>query len=125
MDEEAKFLDKSVHEGFPNAALDSSSKSLSLDSLLLNKPASIFLMRAVGDTLNSRGIIDKDILVVDKSLTPKHGDVVVCQIDGHFKLREVKLKNQQVLLVSSDDSKIADQEDIIWGVVKASVTQFN
>lgn len=67
----------SVHSGFPNAATDSSLTSLDLGKLLVRQPISTFFMQVRGNSSESQGINDGDIVVVDRSLQPKRFDRVI------------------------------------------------
>ena len=63
--------------GFPSPAADHTEGALDLVRLVVRKPAATFYMRVVGGSMAGAGIGDDDLLVVDRSLTPRDGDVVV------------------------------------------------
>ncbi|WP_444908003.1 LexA family protein [Microbulbifer sp. SSSA008] len=75
-----KFLSlfsRSVACGFLSPADEHAEAALSLDQHLITSPAATFPARACGDSMQNLGIFDRDLLVVDRSLTPVHEDVVV------------------------------------------------
>ena len=71
-----------VHAGFPNAANDAPEGALSLDRLLITSPHSTYLFRVRGHHWQSSGVYDGDIAVVDRAITPRHGDAIVSWDDS-------------------------------------------
>lgn len=68
------------------------------------------------------GITPDDIVVVDKSLAPRTGDIVVAAVDGDFTLKHLKRDGQKAWLIAANPAykPIALHEAIdaqIWGVV--------
>ena len=98
--------------GFPSPAADFVESGISLDKTLISRRNATFFFRASGDDLKERGIFDGDLLVVDRSLTPEPGRVVVAVADGEFLLRPY-------------GRELAAQHGdiIIWGVVKWAIHQ--
>ena len=81
----------SVAAGFPSPAEQYSEPPLDLNDLLVKRPAATFFLRVQGDSMIARGIFDGDLLVVDRSLTPKSGDVVVVALDGEFTVKTLRI----------------------------------
>ena len=69
--------------GFPSPAEDFQEDSLDLNELLVRNPAATFLYRAEGSSMIEAGICGGDILIVDRSVTPRHGDVVIASWEGN------------------------------------------
>ena len=97
---------------------------------MVNKAAT-FLVRARGESMHGEGatIQDGDLLVVDRSKSPKNGDIAVACIDGGFTVKRIRATGHGIWLVPENKSfpeiKIeADQDFIVWGVVTARVSQF-
>ncbi|WP_444893457.1 LexA family protein [Microbulbifer sp. TRSA001] len=110
--------------GFPSPADDHKEAALSLDQHLITSPAATFLARANGDSMRDLGIFDRDLLVVDRSLTPVHGDVVVVALDGQLTCKVLDRQKGQLLSANDKYTPIPiweGQELIVEGVVKASV----
>ena len=107
--------------GFPSPAADHTEGTLDLVRLAVRKPAATFYMRVVGASMAGAGIGDGDLLVVDRSLTPRDGDVVVAVIgDGLACKRAVKAGAGWELASEGDGPTIAIDPDLgveIWGVV--------
>ncbi len=72
----------SVRLGFPSPAEDFSDDSIDLNEHLIRNPAATFLYRAEGWSMLMAGICDGDLLIVDRSVTPVDGDVVIACWDG-------------------------------------------
>nr|WP_312130643.1 S24 family peptidase [Stenotrophomonas pavanii] len=69
--------------GFPSPADDFMDEAIDLHRLLVRNPSATFLYRADGWSMIGVGICDGDILVVDRSVTPLPGDLVIAVWDGN------------------------------------------
>ena len=111
-----------VCAGFPSPAEDWIEETIDPAALLIaNRPAT-FLMRVDGASMVDVGIFDKDIVVVDRSLDPRHGDVVVAVVDGERSLKRLDLSGDVPRLSFANASLpafvAAELSDaLIWGVV--------
>ncbi len=74
---------------------------LDLNEYLVRRPAATFVARVRGDLMRGRGLFDGDLLVVDRSLHPAQGELVIAVLDGELLCRELDLRNSQLL--SADD----------------------
>tara|TARA_Y100001970_G_scaffold288149_1_gene414643 strand:+ start:18804 stop:19205 length:402 start_codon:yes stop_codon:yes gene_type:complete len=115
-----------VSAGFPSPADDYIEENIDLNEYLLKNPFSTFFLRINGDSMINSGIHDKDLIIVDKSLTPKPGDIVIAMIDGEFTVKRFSMKNNQLYLKAENqnypDFNFEDHNDIqIWGVVIYSI----
>ena len=113
-----------VEAGFPSPADDYIEKGLSLDELLIQHPSSTYLVRAQGDSMTGCGIFNNDVLIVDRSLSTQHRDIVIAAIDGELTCKFIDLKQHR--LVSANPKYppivIPDNSDfLIEGVVSASI----
>ncbi|GGW57698.1 translesion error-prone DNA polymerase V autoproteolytic subunit [Alishewanella tabrizica] len=86
------FFSNKVSAGFPSPAQDHVEKTLDLNELCVKNPAAAFFVKVSGDSMRDAGIYDKDILIVDRSLTAKHGDFVVASINREFTIKELCLR---------------------------------
>ena len=77
----------SVVAGFPSPAEQYLEPPLDLNELLVKRPAATFFVRVEGDSMIGAGIRDKDLLVVDRSLTPANGDIIIASVDGEFTVK--------------------------------------
>lgn len=111
-----------VVAGFPSPADDYIEKTLDLNELLIQKPASTFFARAQGLSMIGAGIHPNDILVVDRSIEPVPGKIVICALNGELTVKRLDRNHGQWQLKSenSDYPDIAIYEElelVIWGVV--------
>ncbi|KGT88740.1 hypothetical protein NG99_20940 [Erwinia typographi] len=82
------FLEK-VSCGFPSPARDYIEQELDLNEYCIAHPAATYFLRASGSSMQDIGLYDGDLLVVDRSLTPGHGDIVVAETDGEFTVKSL------------------------------------
>lgn len=111
-----------VAAGFPSPADDYIEKTLDLNDLLIQKPAATFFVRASGESMLGAGIHSNDILVVDRSITPVVGKIVICALNDELTVKRLKSMGDKVVLGAENPaySDIIIQEGtelIIWGVV--------
>ena len=83
----------SVVAGFPSPAEQYQEPPLDLNELLVKRPAATFFVRVQGDSMIGEGIHDGDLLVVDRSLRPASGDVIIACVDGDFTVKTLRLGN--------------------------------
>ncbi len=118
-----------VSAGFPSPAEDYIEQRLDLNELLVQNPAATFFVRVNGDSMTGAGINHNDILVVDRSLEPANGRIVIAVIDGEFTVKRLVKHGDTCRLVAEnpDYPPIEITEDSsceIWGVVTSSINQF-
>jgi len=82
------FLER-VSCGFPSPAQDYIEDSLDLNKLVVKHPSATYFVRVSGDSMIGAGISDGDLLVVDRSLSAEHGDIVVAAVAGEFTVKEL------------------------------------
>ena len=92
MAERAK-VSGSVVAGFPSPAEQYLEPPLDLNELLVRRPAATYFVRVEGDSMVGAGIHDGDLLVVDRSLRPADGDVIIASVDGDFTVKTFRLGN--------------------------------
>jgi DNA polymerase V len=111
-----------VAAGFPSPADDFVEKTLDLNELLVQKPAATFFARAQGESMLGAGIHHNDILVVDRSIEPVPGKIVICALNGELTVKRLDRENEQWKLKAENpdyaDIVIYDElEMVVWGVV--------
>jgi SOS-response transcriptional repressor LexA len=84
----------SVVAGFPSPAEQYLEPPLDLNELLVKRPAATYFVRVEGDSMIEAGIHDGDLLVVDRSLRPASGDVIIASVDGDFTVKTLRLGNR-------------------------------
>jgi DNA polymerase V len=72
--------------------------SFDLNALLTPRPIATFYMRVAGHGLRSHGVMDGDLLVIDRSILPAPGHLVVAEHRGEFLLRPLGRQGDQWVL---------------------------
>jgi len=116
------FADEGVRAGFPSPAQDYMENSIDLNRDLVKHPECTFYARVKGDSMIEAGVLEGDILVVDRSLEVSNGDMALCVLNGEFTVKFFYLSGERVELrpANSNYSPIyVDQGDTfeVWGVV--------
>jgi len=88
--------------GFPSPAEDYIEMALYLNKDLIKHPEATFYARVKGRSIIDAGIEDGDLLIIDKALEPKDGDIAVCFIDGEFTLKRLAVKEDGVYLIPAN-----------------------
>jgi DNA polymerase V len=124
-----QLMNTPVKAGFPNPAEDARGIALDLNELMVRHPISTYYLRVDGNSMEGAGITTDDIVIVDKSLSPKSGDIVVAAVDGDFTLKYLRLEaDGKAWLVAAhpDYPPIALHEATdaqLWGVVTYIIHQ--
>lgn len=111
--------------GFPAPGDDLVEEPLDLNDLLVKNPTATFFVRVSGDSMEGARIFDGDVLVVDRSIEPNSGMVVVAAVYGELVVKRLKKTASGLALISENTAYepilIDDTEGcFIWGVVVGS-----
>ena len=111
-----------IHAGFPSPATDYMTQAIDLNKELVRHPAATFYGRVVGDSMIDAGVEEGDILVIDKSLEAREGDMAVCFVDGEFTLKHLHFHEGGVTLRPANSNypeiEVGEGMDFtMWGVV--------
>lgn len=112
----------SVPAGYPSPAQDYYTGRIDLNEHLIHDVTSTFIVRVSGDSMEPAGISDGDELIVDRSLEPRHGSVVVAVLDGELTVKRLWLTGRGVVL-HAENPRYPDihvpalSELTVWGVV--------
>lgn len=123
-------LSRKIETGFPSPAGDHLEKALSLEDLIVRRPTSTFYVRAEGNAMQTFGIHNGDILVIDRSLTPKNGSIIIVSLDEEVIIRRFLKQDSRVFLVSGNPQYAPipiteGTEWMIWGVATHLIHRFN
>lgn len=117
-----------VRAGFPSPAQDYLTEAIDLNRDIIRNAATTFYARVVGDSMKDAGIDEGDILVVDKSLEPADGSIVIAFIDGDFTVKRVKQdpSGECLWLMPENDNyppiKVEEGSHFeVWGVVTYTI----
>lgn len=120
------FAEFKIPAGFPSPALDYVEHRLDLNEYLNKHPNSTFIIRVKGDSMTGDGIFDEDLLIVDKSLTPSPGNIVIAELNGEFTVKRINDIKGRLHLISSNEKydpiPVQDENELnVWGVVTYTI----
>lgn len=113
---------ESVHAGFPSVAQDYFAGDFSFDEHVIKHPDTTFIITVAGDSMEGAGIWDGDLLVVDRSLEPQAGDVVVAILDDELTVKRLIMRGS-IPVLHAENPRYPDfmssdaAELVVWGVV--------
>ena len=112
--------------GFPSPAKDYQQERLDWNKLITDHPLSTFYFRCNSDAMVDASIVHGAILAVDRSVTPRNGDIVVASVEGKFTVRYLQRNEYKSKLIAAN-KKYADiimnSDMIVFGVVVSVVMQ--
>jgi DNA polymerase V len=117
-----EFCAWSVPAGFPSPAADHTQKRIDLNEhLILNREAT-HIFRVKGDSMTGIGIYEGDEVLVDRSLEPRHGNIVLAVLNNEFTLKRLYRKGGVIKLLAENPLYppliVKEGDDLtIWGVV--------
>lgn len=116
-----------VQAGFPTAAEEDMSDTMSIDEFLINNPQATYMLKVNGDSMINAGIMEGDLVIVDRSKTPKSGDIVIAEVDGDWTMKYL-IKRANSLLLRAANAAYPDihpkQEMKIGGVVTSVIRKY-
>ncbi len=111
-----------VSAGFPSPALDYEKERIDLNEIIIKNPEATYYAKVDGDSMKEAGIMDGDLLVVDKSIEAQNGQIAVCFLNGDFTLKRLKYSGKELWLIPENKEyaplRVEEESDFrIWGVV--------
>jgi DNA polymerase V len=114
-----------VSAGFPSPAADHVESRLSTDDYLIKNPTATYFVKVKGDSMIDAQIFDGDVLIVDRSIDPSVGKIILAEVNGAFT---VKYLGKQKLIPANPMYKeinFDESESVtIIGVVTGSMRKF-
>lgn len=112
----------SVSAGFPVPGDDHVATKLDLNTHLIQHPAATFFVRVSGDSMTGAGIYPGDLLIVDRSLKPAHGKIVIVAVDGQLTVKRLEIRGESMRLIAENPAyrpiEIKEESLLqVWGVV--------
>lgn len=116
-----------VNAGFPSPAMDYMEERIDLNKTLIRHPLATFIVESTGDSMINAFIPPKAKLIVDRSLIPKTGDIVLAVLNGEFTVKFLKKNDHNCYLVPANSKyteiKITPEMNMqVWGVVTNIIT---
>ncbi|HHS2563240.1 TPA: LexA family protein [Legionella pneumophila] len=111
-----------IQAGFPSPADDYIEGYLDLNTKFIKHPSSTFVLQATGESMAEAGIFSGDWLLVDRSIEPSDGRIVIAAVNGELTVKRLSKKGGRVQLLPANPKFqpidiTEDSEMVIWGVV--------
>ena len=117
-----------VCAGFPSPAEEELREVISFDEYLVAHPETSFLLSVTGDSMTGAGIMEKDLVIVERGRQPKNGDIILAEVDGNWTMKYLRKKGKTITLEAANPKypPIVPQEELrIAGVVTALVRKYH
>lgn len=124
---ERPLADASVQAGFARPVYENSSDSLTIDQYLVERPSTTVLIPVKGDSMRDAGIIEGDLVVVERGRPASKGDNVIAIVDDQFTLKTLDLEKGRFILRPANPAYpvIRPQGSLeIFGVVVGLVRKY-
>ena len=116
-----------VEAGFPSPAEEELADTMSLDEFLIHNKEATYMLRISGDSMKDAGIMPGDMVLVDRSLALKEGDIVIAEVDNRWTIKYLRRKHGQMCLEPANQKYpvIFPEEELkIAAVVKAVIRKY-
>lgn len=115
-----------VLAGYPSPLSEQARELVNINSHLIRNEIATYIFRVQGNGMVDAGIFDGDVLVVDRSLEPKHNDIVLATLNDQFIVKRLYQQAGLVKLISENPIHppivIKEKDDFaVWGVVTNSI----
>jgi DNA polymerase V len=121
------YFSNKVFAGFPSPAMDYMEDRIDLNKEFIKHPLSTFIVECTGDSMINAFIPPNAKLIVDRSISPKTGDIVLAVINGEFTVKFLKKNEYNCYLVPANSKykeiKVLPEMNMeVWGVVTSIIT---
>ena len=116
----------SVPAGYPSHLAEQTKELVDINSYLIHNEIATYIFRVEGNAMTDAGIFDGDVLIVDRSIEPKHNDIVLVTLNNEFIVKRLYQRAGLIKLISENHIypplAINERDDFaVWGVVTNSV----
>ena len=123
-------INQGISAGFPSPADDFKEIRISLDRELVKNRDATFYARVSGNSMEGAGILDGDLLIIDRSIEPENNKIGICFLDGEFTVKRIVKKGDNLYLKPEnknfDKIQIKEEDElIIWGIVTYVIKKLN
>jgi SOS regulatory protein LexA len=117
-----------VAAGFPSPAEEELRDIISLDEYLITRPESSFILKVSGDSMTGEGIMEGDMIIVERGRDPKNGDIVIAEVDGEWTLKYFRKEGKTIILDAANPKypPIRPKSELrLGGVVTAVIRKYH
>ena len=123
------YFENGVSAGFPSPAEDHMHSKIDLNNLLIENPSATYYVRVNGDSMLGAGILNGDLLIVDRSIEVTNNCIVVAHLDGEFTVKRIKKIKKKIFLQAENNNykpiEITKEMDFeLFGVVAHAIHHF-
>ena len=118
---------KTNETGFPSPAQGYDAKSFDFNRILVRNPAATYIMELAGATMTDKGLMPGSLLIVDRSVKPKTGSLVILAYEGEFICRELVKSGKSMVFKDQIHDDIEPREGLIevFGVVTCVINRYD
>jgi SOS regulatory protein LexA len=117
-----------VTAGFPSPAEEGLRDIISLDEYLIKKPEVSFLLTVSGDSMTGEGIMEGDLVIVERERDPKNGDIVIAEVDGEWTMKYFRKEGKSIVLEAANPKypAIRPRSELrLGGIVTAVIRKYH
>lgn len=118
----------SIKAGLPQEEFQNFMNSISIDQFLIRRPGNCYALQVKGDSMVDAGILEGDIVIIDKGKLPKKNDIIVAQIDDKFTLKHFQYKKGKIVLMPANPRYkplYPNDSLVIFGVVISVIRKYH
>lgn len=116
-----------VEAGWPSPAEEELTDTMSMDEYLIENREATYILKVSGESMIDAGIMPGDMVLVERGITPRNGDIVIAEVDHEWTMKYYQKKNGAVWLVPANKKfePIKPEEELnIAAVVKAVIRKY-
>lgn len=125
---ELPLYETNVSAGFPSPAQEYLGDTMDLNKYLIQNPTASFFAKVEGESMIDAGIMEGDLVVVDRSITASHGNIVIAAVNHEFTIKRLSTCDGIKLMPENQNYEpivmSGENELVIWGVVTSLVRKF-
>lgn len=117
-----------IAAGFPSPAEEELRDIISFDEYLVTRPESSFILKVSGDSMEGEGIMEGDLVIVERGRDPKNGDIIVAEVDGEWTIKYFRKQGKNVILEAANPKYQAIRQKTelrLGGVVTAVIRKYH
>lgn len=118
----------SIRAGFPSPEEEALCDILSMDEYLITRPEASYLLQVNGDSMSGAGIVEGDLVIVERGREPKGGDIVIAEVDGEWTMKYFRREGKTLVLEAANPKypAIRPREELkLGGVVTAVIRKYH
>ncbi len=93
-----------IPAGFPSPAEPYATGSLDFNEYLIANPVATISVYCGGESMLDAGIAKDDLLIIDRSVTPKHRDIVMADLGSEYTIKRLHIKASGTVELRSENA---------------------